>query len=196
MRSRLYTQEGLLYKSMWCPKPACGSPMDPHYHQGEHKMRCSKRKCRKITPVLVSVYFHTKGIPHIATRPHVRCVHTPPAVHLCTVIVLHIRSCASQCITVRQATKRVVPLHIAPRRRSPCASHGGPPHTALVCVLTARHHVYVHHGTTSVLPHIHIYSRHPPPCMCAIQCHMRIVARWHTPPQDQPVPGTRTCQGP
>ena len=112
MRSRLYTQEGLLYKSMWCPKPACGSPMDPHYHQGEHKMRCSKRKCRKITPVLVSVYFHTKGIPHIATRPHVRCVHTPPSVHLCIVIVPHSSRYAPHCIAVRQATKRVVPLHI------------------------------------------------------------------------------------
>ena len=124
------------------------------------------------------------------------CTHTPSAVRLCTVIVSHIHCCAPHCIAVRQATKRVVPLHIASRRRSQCASHGGPSHTALVCVLTARHHVYVHHGTTSVLPHIHIYSRHPPHCMCAIQCHMRIVARRHTPPQDQPVPGTRTCQGP
>ena len=141
MQSHLYTQEGLLYKSKWCPKPDCGSPMDPHYHKGVHKMRCSKTKCLKITPVLVSVYFHTKGIPHIATRPHVRCVHTAPSVHLCTMIVPHIRRGASHCIAVRQATKRVVPLHIAPRRRSPCASHGGPSHTALICVLTARHTV-------------------------------------------------------
>ena len=186
-----------MYKSMWCPKPDCGAPMDPHYHQGEHKMRCSKRKCRKITPVLVSVYFHTKGIPHIATRPHVRCVHTPPSVHLCIVIVPHSSRYAPHCIAVRQATKRVVSLHIAPRRRSPCASHGGPTHIALVCVcvITTRQRVYVHHGATCVLPHTNICSRHPPHCLYAVHYHMRIVVRWHTQPQDQPDTGARNCQG-
>ena len=142
---------------MWCPQPACGSPMAPHYHQGEHKMRCSKRKCRKITPILVSVYFHTKGIPHIAHHPHVRFVHTPPSVHLCIVIVPHSSRYAPHCIAVRQATKRVVSLHIAPRRRSPCASHGGPTHIALVCVC----------------------DHHPSTCLCASRCHMRIATHSH-----------------
>ena len=146
-----------MYQSKWCPKPDCGSPMDPHYHQGEHMMRCSKRKCLKVTPVLVSVYFHTKGIPHIATRPHVRCVHTPPSVHLCIVIVPHSSRYAPHCIAVRQATKRVVSLHIAPRRRSPCASHGGPTHIALVCVC----------------------DHHPSTCVCASRCHMRIATHQH-----------------
>ena len=64
----LYTQEKLVYESKFCPKEACGSPMVPYMHQGEKKMRCSKKKCNHITREHVSVYYHQSGTPCIAIQ--------------------------------------------------------------------------------------------------------------------------------
>ena len=76
-----------------------------------------------------------------------------------------------------------------------CFAWGTDTHCTRVCVITTRQGVYVHHGATCVLPHTNICSRHPPHCLYAVHYHMCIVVRWHTQPQDQPVPGARTCQG-
>ena len=64
----LYTQEKLVYESKFCPKEACGSPMVPYMHQGEKRMRCSKKKCNHITREHVSVYYHQAGTPCIAIQ--------------------------------------------------------------------------------------------------------------------------------
>ena len=146
-----------MYKSMWCPKPACGSPMDPHYHQGEHKMRCSKRKCRKITPVLVSVYFHTKGIPHIAHHPHVRFVHT----HTTVCPSMHSDSASQQplCTT----------LHCRPtgNQKGGATSYRTQAEIAMCFAW----------GTVTHCTHVH--AHHPSHCLGASRCHMRIATHQH-----------------
>ena len=145
-----------MYQSRWCPKPDCGSPMDPHYHRGEHKMRCSKRKCQHITRDLVSVYFHQAGTSHIATRPHVRCIHPSPSVHLCTMIV-HRRP--SQCIT----------LHCRPTGNK----EGG----ATTYRIQTEIAMCFAWGT---VPHCtHMCDRCPSQCLGAARCRMCITTHSH-----------------
>ena len=75
-------QEELLYKSINCSKPGCGSPMMLRVHRGERKMVCTKHKCRALSQEFLSVYF----VYHGATA--VRCRLLPSiVVHMC---VLHV----------------------------------------------------------------------------------------------------------
>ena len=127
--------------------------MDPHYHRGEHKTRCSKRKCQRVTRDLVSVYFHSRGISHIATRPHVRCVHSS---HLCTMIVHRF---PSQCITLHCRPTGNKEGGATPYRTQAeiamCFAWGTDTHCTRVC------------------------AHHPSTCLCASRCHMRIAPHQH-----------------
>ena len=67
----MYTQDGIVIESMFCPREKCRAPMETRVHRCLVRKQCTKQKCKCITPKYVSAYIPAKGEALHCSRPFV-----------------------------------------------------------------------------------------------------------------------------